>query len=128
ARLFRARIAENEGDVAQVRRDIADALDGFGALGERWGQAVALPMRALIRQYDGDIDGALADLDAAQALSAEFGSLDRNDELFLYLRRCDLYQRRGQPELATKALADARALADRSTLEIRLLVDALEAG
>src|SRR5205814_728960 len=75
-----------------------------------------------------DLDGALVDLDAARALSAEFGSLDVNDEIFLHLRRCDLYQRRGEPELAAAALADARALTRRSPPEIGLLVDALEAG
>src|SRR5207247_97845 len=39
-----------------------------------------------------------------------------------------LYQRRGELELATTALADARALTRRSPPEIGLLVDALEAG
>jgi predicted ATPase/DNA-binding SARP family transcriptional activator len=128
ARLFRARIAENEGDVAQVRRDTEDALAGFRAVGDRWGQATALPMRALIRQYEGDLDGALADLDSARTLSAEFGSLDANDEIFLHLRRCDLYQRRGEPERVAGVLADARALAQRSAPDIRRIVDALEAG
>jgi predicted ATPase/DNA-binding SARP family transcriptional activator len=128
ARLFRARIAENDGDVAQVQRDTEEALAGFRAVGDRWGQAAALPMRALIRQYGGDLDGGLADLDTARALSAEFGSLDVNDEIFLNLRRCDLYQRRGEPELAATALADARALTRRSPPEIGLLVDAFEAG
>jgi len=128
ARLFRARIAENDGDVAQVRRDTDEALAGFRAFGDRWGQAAALPMRALTLQYEGDLDGALADLDAARAVSAEFGSLDLNDEIFLHLRRCDLYQRRGEPELATAALADARGLVRRSPPEISILVDALEAG
>jgi predicted ATPase/DNA-binding SARP family transcriptional activator len=128
ARLFRARIAENEGDVAQVRRDTEEALAGFRAVGDRWGQAAVLPMRGLIRQYEGDLEGALADLDAARALSAQFGSLDLNDEVFLHLRRCDLYGRRGESELAAAALADARALAQRSGPEIGLLVDALEAG
>jgi predicted ATPase/DNA-binding SARP family transcriptional activator len=128
ARLFRARIAENEGDLAGVRRDTEEALAGFRLVGDRWGQATTLPMRALIRQYDRDLDGALADLDTARALSAEFGSLDVNDEIFLHLRRCDLYQRRGEPARATAALAEARALVRRAAPEIGMIVDALEAG
>jgi tetratricopeptide (TPR) repeat protein len=85
-------------------------------------------MRAMIRQYDGDLDGALADLDAAQAVSADFGSLDINDEVFIQLRRCDLYQRRGEHELAAEALARARDMARRSPPEIDILLDALEGG
>ncbi len=128
ARLFRARVAENNGDVAQVRRDADEALAGFRAVGDRWGQAATLPLRALIRQYDGDLDGALADLGAARALSREFGSPDVNDEIFLDLRRCDLHQRRGEPEEAAAALAAARARAERSAPEIAAIIDALEAG
>src|SRR5262249_7630135 len=121
-------IAENDGDVAQLQRDTEEALAGFRAVGDRWGQAAALPMRALIRQYGSDLDGALADLDAARALSAEVGSLDVNDEIFLHLRRCDLPQRRGELELAAAALADARALTRRFPPELGLLIDAFEAG
>src|SRR5213078_4895692 len=108
--------------------DTEAALAGFRAAGDRWGQAAVLPMRALIRQYDGDLDGALADLDAARALSAEFGSLDVNDEIFLNLRRGELHQRLGEPEAAAAAVAEARALVERSAPAIALLVDALEAG
>ena len=128
ARLFRARIAENDGDVAQVRRDVEEGLAGFRAVGDRWGQAAALPMRAMIRQYAGDLDGALADLDAARALSVEFGSLDANDEIFIHVRRADLYQRRDEAELSRAALAEARAVTHRASPEIGMLVDALEAG
>nr|WP_277349691.1 BTAD domain-containing putative transcriptional regulator [Planosporangium thailandense] len=129
ALLFRARLAENDGDVAQVRRDVDAALAGFQAAGDRWGQATTLPLRALIRQYDGDLDGALADLRAARARSREFGALDVADEVFLEFRWADLHMRRGQPEEADVALAAARARAERATSpEIMILVDALEAG
>jgi predicted ATPase len=129
AHMMRAQIAENNGDVAQVARDAAAALDGFRALGDRWGQATVLPLRALIRQYDGDLDGALGDLRAARALAAEFGSLDIADEIFIDLRWADLHMRRGEPDEARAALEQARARAGRSgSGEMQLLVDALEAG
>ena len=129
AHLFRAQIAENNGDIDEVGREVTAALDGFRAIGDRWGQATVLPLRALIRQYDGDLDGALADLRAARAFAGEFGSLDIADEIFIDLRWADLHMRRGDPDEATSALAAARARADRSgSLEMGLLVDALEAG
>jgi predicted ATPase/DNA-binding SARP family transcriptional activator len=129
ALLFRARLAENEGDVAQVRGDVGLALAGFRAVGDRWGQATALPLRALTRQYDGDLDGAVADMRAARALSREFGSLDALDEIFLEVRWADLHLRRDEPEVAEVALAAARARAERATSpEVVVLVDALEAG
>ncbi|WP_412750653.1 ATP-binding protein [Krasilnikovia sp. M28-CT-15] len=129
ARLFRAQLAENEGDVALVRRDIDDALEVFRAVGDRWGQATALPLRALTRGYDGDLDGALADLDAARALSREFGSLDVSDEIFLEFRCAEVHLRRGEPERAAAALAAARARAEHAeTAELTVLIDAMEAG
>ncbi|WP_433795004.1 AfsR/SARP family transcriptional regulator [Actinoplanes sp. CA-252034] len=129
AHMMRAQIAENNGDVARMGRAAAIALDGFRAIGDRWGQATVLPLRALIRQYDGDLDGAFADLRAARAFAAEFGSLDIADEIFIDLRWADLHMRRGEPDEARAALAQARARADRSdSTEMRLLVDALEAG
>jgi predicted ATPase/DNA-binding SARP family transcriptional activator len=129
AHMFRAQIAENNGDLRQLALDVTAALDGFRALGDRWGQANVLPLRALMRQYDGDLDGALVDLRAARAFAAEFGSLDIGDEIFIDLRWADLHMRRDEPDEARAALAAARARADSSgSREMILLVDALEAG
>ncbi|MFC7528444.1 BTAD domain-containing putative transcriptional regulator [Actinoplanes sp. GCM10030250] len=129
AHMFRAQLAENAGDLPQLSQDATDALDGFRAIGDRWGQATVLPLRALVRQYDGDLDGALADLAAARALAGEFGSLDLADEIFIDLRWADLHLRRGEPAEASRSVARARERADRSaTRELVLLVDALEAG
>ncbi|MBG0562580.1 BTAD domain-containing putative transcriptional regulator [Actinoplanes aureus] len=129
AHLYRAQVAENAGDLGQLSRDAAAALDGFRTIGDKWGQATVLPLRALIRQYDGDLDGALADLRTARALAGEFGSLDAADEIFIHLRWADLHLRRGEPAEATAAIARARARVDGSASgELALLVDALEAG
>jgi predicted ATPase/DNA-binding SARP family transcriptional activator len=106
ARMFRASFAENEGDLDQVRVDVAAALDAFGRTGDRWGVASALPMRAMLRQYDGDLDGALADLREARAQAREFGSLSLADEIFLDVRWIELHLRRGEDAL-TRAMVDA---------------------
>ena len=129
ARLFRAQFGENEGNLDQVRIDVAAALDCFGRTGDRWGLATALPMRALLRQYDGDLDGALADLRAARALAREFGSLSLSDEIFIDLRWVDLCVRRDEFDQAIASIAAARERALRSVSpEMAILIDAMEAG
>ncbi|WP_328477938.1 AfsR/SARP family transcriptional regulator [Actinoplanes sp. NBC_00393] len=127
--MLRAQIAENAGDLGLLSLDAGAALDGFRRIGDKWGQATVLPLRALIRQYDGDLDGALADLRTARTLAGEFGSLDIADEIFIDLRWADLHMRRGEPAEATAAIAQARSRSERSaSRELSLLVDALEAG
>ncbi|MEV6493245.1 AfsR/SARP family transcriptional regulator, partial [Actinoplanes sp. NPDC051633] len=128
ARLFRSQFAENAGDLGQVRVDVAGALESFGQVGDRWGLATALPMRALVRQYDGDLDGAQADLRRARALAREFGSLSLNDEIFIDLRWIDLCVRQGDIDGAIAVMNAAREKAERSaTPEMLILIDALEA-
>ncbi len=129
ARLFRAQFAENNGDVGQLRVDVEGALAVFGRVGDRWGLATALPMRAMLRQYDGDLDGALADLRRARSLAREFGQLSLSDEIFIDLRWVDLYMRRGETEAAIEMLAGTRDRAARAgSPEMIILVDALEGG
>jgi predicted ATPase len=129
ALVFRAQLAENQGDLDQVRADVVAALDRFGRVGDRWGLATALPMRALLRQYDGDLDGALADLRQARALAGEFGSLSLSDELFIDLRWTDLHLRRGDTDRAATMIAGARERALRSASpEMVSLVYVLEAA
>ncbi|MGK5683214.1 BTAD domain-containing putative transcriptional regulator [Actinoplanes sp. URMC 104] len=127
--LFRAQFAENEGDLEQVRVDVAAALDHFGRSGDRWGLATTLPMRALLRQYDGDLDGALADLSEARALARQFGSLSLGDEIFIDLRWIDLHMRRGEFDQAIALLETTRERTLRTrTPELITLLNALEAG
>ncbi|MGX6604955.1 BTAD domain-containing putative transcriptional regulator [Micromonosporaceae bacterium Da 78-11] len=129
ARMFRAQLAENAGDLDQVRLDVTGALDCFRQAGDRWGLATTLPMRALLRQYDGDLDGALADLGEARALAGEFGSLSLTDEIFIDLRWIDLQMRRGDSDRAVALIASTRERALRSTTpEMVVLVDAVAAG
>jgi hypothetical protein len=129
ARMFRAQLAENDGDLDQVRIDLAAALESFTRIGDRWGLATTLPIRALLRQYDGDLDGALADLREARARARDFGSLSLSDEIFIDMRWIDLHMRRGEDASAVAVLHQARERAHRSgTPEIIILVEAIEAG
>jgi tetratricopeptide (TPR) repeat protein len=129
AHLFRAQFAENAGRLDQVRSDVAAALELFARAGDRWGLATALPLRALLRQYDGDLDGGLADLSEARALAREFGSLSLSDEIFIDLRWIDLHVRLGETARAAAMIAATRERALRSVSpEMAILLDALEAG
>lgn len=86
-------------------------------------------MRAQLRQYDDDLDGALADLRESWSLADEFGRPSPADELFRDLRRIDLRLRRGDTGTALALLDPARERAPRVVSEEMLvLLDALEAG
>ncbi|MEJ2856011.1 MULTISPECIES: BTAD domain-containing putative transcriptional regulator [unclassified Saccharothrix] len=129
AHLFRASFAENEGDLDQVRVDVAAALDAFDRTGDRWGLASALPVRAMLRQYDGDLDGALTDLRQARAHAREFGSLDPADEIFLDVRWAELHVRRDEADAARAVLDAVHERVRRSASpELVVIVTALEAG
>ncbi|MCY1145531.1 BTAD domain-containing putative transcriptional regulator [Actinoplanes sp. Pm04-4] len=129
AQLFRAQFAENEGDVEQMAVHLTAALKCFVSVGDRWGQATSLPMRALLRQYDGDPEGALADLNRARSLARQFGSLSINDELFIDLRWIDLQMRQGNDEQAIAMLVSLRERAQQGAApEMLVLLNALESG
>ncbi len=125
AHLYRAQFAENAGRLDVVRDDVAAALEIFARIGDRWGLATALPLRALLRQYDGDLDAGLADLREARACAAEFGALSRSDEIFIDLRWIDLHILRGEKEKAAELIAATRERP--VSPETAILLDALEA-
>ncbi|MFG2226558.1 BTAD domain-containing putative transcriptional regulator [Streptomyces sp. NPDC048644] len=129
ARLFRAQFAENDGHLDQVRSDVRAALECFARAGDRWGLAKALPLHALMRQYDDDLDGALADLNEAKRLAREFGSLSLSDEIFVELRLIDLHVRLDETARAAEVIAMARERALRSASPgMAILLDAREAA
>ena len=129
ARMFRAQFAENEGHLDQVRSDVTAALECFALAGDRWGLATTLPLRALLRQYDGDLDGALTDLNEAKRLAREFGSLSLSDEIFIDLRWIDLHVRLDENARAIEMIAATRERVLRSASpEMVILLDAREAG
>jgi predicted ATPase/DNA-binding SARP family transcriptional activator len=129
AHLYRARAEENQGLLDRVRSDVARALECFGTAGDRWGLASALPLRAQLRQYDGDLDGALADLIEAKRLAREFGSLSLSDEIFVDFRLIDLHLRLGDSTVAAELIAATRDRVQRApSPENVLLLDTREAG
>ncbi len=128
AHMFRARFAENAGELERTRGDVEAALACFRRVGDQWGQANVLPMRAQLRQYDDDLDGALADLREARSLGGEFGSLSLSDEVFGELRWIDLHLRRGDTDLVLATIDSARERAPRANSpELLILVEAWEA-
>ncbi|RJQ81194.1 AfsR/SARP family transcriptional regulator [Pseudonocardiaceae bacterium YIM PH 21723] len=129
AQLFRAQFNENEGQLDPVREDVGAALDCFTRAGDRWGMAKALPLRALLRQYDGDLDGARDDLVRAKQLAREFGSLILSDEIFIDLRLIDLHVRLGERRQAAEMITAIRKRAVHSTSPVvTSLFDAREAA
>ena len=110
--------------------DVEAALACFRQVGDRWGQATALPMRAQLRQYDGDLDGALADLREARSLAGEFGSLNlsRRGLQRPALDRPAPAARRHRPGDRDDRLGPGAGAAPRARRRCWLLVDAWEAG
>jgi predicted ATPase/DNA-binding SARP family transcriptional activator len=103
--MFRANIAENDGDVASMRVDTERALDTFVRLGDRWGMASCLQTLGLIETNEGDLAAALAHFQDALRYVAELGASD--DEAWLNMRLADVYVRLDD-------LAAARTCAERA--------------
>ncbi|MFC4472441.1 BTAD domain-containing putative transcriptional regulator [Streptomyces xiangluensis] len=128
ARISRAHAAENEGDLDQARADATAALECFTQSGDHWALATALPLRSLLRQYDGELKGALSDLKEAKQLAGEFGALSLNDEIYIDLRQFELLVRLDQTAQATEMIATTRERTLRSTSPgMAILLDAREA-
>ena len=93
ARAFRSAVAENNGDVAQMRIDAEQAVREFRGLGERWGLANSLQILAQLKTVDGDLDAAVACFEEALAMVVEMGA--RQDEAMMHVRLADLHMRQG---------------------------------
>ena len=112
ARMFRANIAENAGDIDGMRGDIDAALSEFRRLGERWGLGNTLRGRALLHTLDGELDQAEAAYAEAFECMAQLKS--HEDEAFLLVRLADIALRRGEPERARVLIGDAADTAERT--------------
>ncbi|WP_166678236.1 ATP-binding protein [Kribbella kalugense] len=74
--MMSAMFRENEGEVDQMAADLTVALDGFRALGERWGTSMALRGLSSYQANSGDHEGALASLTEALRLIDELGTTE----------------------------------------------------
>jgi predicted ATPase/DNA-binding SARP family transcriptional activator len=109
-RMFRAALAENDGDVALMRSDIDIALVEFRRLGERWGLANTLRSKALVDTLEGNLDAAEAAYEEAFDLMAQLKS--REDEAYLLIRLADLANRKGETAKARALIQRAAESAD----------------
>jgi predicted ATPase len=108
--MMAASLAENNGDLAEMRAAAAEAVDRFRAIGERWGLSTALRTVANARLLAGDVDGAVAAYTEAGSLLAEIGH--REDQGHVRLRLAEIAARQGDLARARELSAAARAAAE----------------
>ncbi|ADI08773.1 putative monooxygenase [Streptomyces bingchenggensis BCW-1] len=75
--------ALGEGDTEAAERAMATAVEGFRALGDRWGTALALDVLAGLAGGRGDRARAIALTDEALALTGELGALEDSADLLV---------------------------------------------
>lgn len=138
--------ALGEGDAAAAERAFDLAVEGFGALGDRWGTAVALDALAGLADGRGDSARALALIDRALALTEQLGAQEDSADLLVnradhrtdaeaataradYVQAADLARRTGSAACLAAALRGLGDLAlregDLAEAE-RLYTDALD--
>ncbi|MCX5342496.1 BTAD domain-containing putative transcriptional regulator [Streptomyces atratus] len=98
----------SDGDTERAAHDFRTAADGFGALGDRWGSALALDALAGLAGARGDRAEAVALTDRALALTGELGALE--DSADLLVNRGDQHVGR-DPGQARADYTEAAALA-----------------
>ena len=72
-----ASMAENDGDLEEIRRAAEVAYAGFAEIGDRWGLSASLSNRARVASLDGRLDDAVADFRQAAVLVESIGSPGR---------------------------------------------------
>ncbi|MEV7280457.1 BTAD domain-containing putative transcriptional regulator [Streptomyces sp. NPDC093111] len=97
-----------EGDIEGAERAFTEAVDGFRALGDRWGTALALDALAGLAGVRGDHGAAVALTDRALAHARELGALE--DSADLLVNRGDHHIAR-DPARARADYTEAAALA-----------------
>ncbi|MBI4940415.1 MAG: winged helix-turn-helix domain-containing protein [Actinobacteria bacterium] len=100
--LFSGLLAENDGDLALARREMPLALEGFRAVGDRWGMGGALGSLSAILPYEGRLEDALAMAEEADVCMEELGAVD--DAAALRLRALMLRARLGETSSVRQAI------------------------
>ncbi|HEV2782649.1 MAG TPA: BTAD domain-containing putative transcriptional regulator [Actinophytocola sp.] len=121
AQLGRAFLAENEGRAADAERDAVAALDAFRALGDRWGQAIALGQLSERRTLRGDHAGAIAAYEESIELVSQLGAMDDGPELVARLAMQRI--RSGDLDGAERDLCTGLAMArERASVDMEAFV------
>ncbi|MET1004664.1 MAG: BTAD domain-containing putative transcriptional regulator [Propionibacteriaceae bacterium] len=123
-----ANMAENDGDLAKIRRESELAFAEFSVLGDRWGLSTVLTARAHLSTLEGDVDSAIEDYQTALRYVTELGSID--DDLYLLIRLAGLYLRKGDTQAARDRLEQLylRGAALPQVAERELFADVLMAA
>ncbi len=100
--MMQATFAENVGDLDEVRRRLDAAHLELAGHPDRWARSAIAALRGRIRTIDGDIDGAIADLEEAFAVAVEMRGMD--DEMQSRMMLSQLYARRGDFPAAHRQL------------------------
>jgi predicted ATPase/DNA-binding SARP family transcriptional activator len=104
--LLRAGMAENAGELGDMRGHLDAALAGFRALGDRWGMAIGLTLRAGTAVMHGDLDAADIALEEARE---QLDELDPAGGVgIIALRLADVALRRGDLPAARRHATEAR--------------------
>ncbi len=104
-RVFRAAIAENEGDAAKTRVDASQSLAELRDIGERWGMGNCLQLLAPLNTMEGNLELAAANYREALELFGALGALE--DEGLIRVRLADVLFRQGDVDGARGQLAAA---------------------
>ncbi|RFU39416.1 AfsR/SARP family transcriptional regulator [Actinomadura logoneensis] len=100
------------GELAEAEASCAAAVEGFRALGDRWGVANSLDPQAHIADRLGDRERALRLLDEALTLTRDLGALE--DTADLLSRRGEVHLHSGDLDAARADLEAARELSLRA--------------
>ncbi|OKJ17445.1 hypothetical protein AMK19_03230 [Kitasatospora sp. CB01950] len=112
AQLVLGRVELSEGRVAPAEACVRTAVDGFRALGDRWGLALALVTLAALLSVTGAAEEALAALDEAALLDTGTGGTGEAPVALLLSGR--LHTRNGDFAAARADLERARTTAERA--------------
>ena len=105
-------MAENFGHVDVTRANVDTAFEEFTALGDRWGLATVVAMKAQLQTYDGDLEGAIASYAEAEEYLRALGA--HSDEAFMAMRLANLRLRLDDLDGARREIARFDELEDAS--------------
>jgi predicted ATPase/DNA-binding SARP family transcriptional activator len=74
--LMRVVLMDNAGTLGGVADTLDEAIEGFEAVGDRWGLATSMGQRATLQAYAGDADAALVTLERTMPLLEELGATE----------------------------------------------------